>query len=202
MFTGIVEDVGKIEKKILQKTGEYLIRIKCNMLNTKNFKLGESIAVNGVCLTVTKSGKTYFETLASLETLSKTNLGNKSVNDHVNLERAMKANGRFGGHIVSGHVDTLGKVTNVKKAGKSVEYWFRINKKLTKYIIEKGSITIDGISLTINRVRVNTFSVNIIPHTSQNTISNSWLNKSEVNLEFDMIAKYIEKMVKKWKVYS
>ena len=197
MFTGIVEDVGKIEKKILQKTGEYLIRIKCNMLNTKNFKLGESIAVNGVCLTVTKSGKTYFETLASLETLSKTNLGNKSVNDHVNLERAMKANGRFGGHIVSGHVDTLGKVTNVKKAGKSVEYWFRINKKLTKYIIEKGSITIDGISLTINRVRVNTFSVNIIPHTSQNTISNSWLNKSEVNLEFDMIAKYVEKMVKK-----
>ena len=197
MFTGIVEDVGKIEKKILQKTGEYLIRIKCNMLNTKNFKLGESIAVNGVCLTVTKSGKTYFETLASLETLSKTNLGNKSVNNHVNLERAMKANGRFGGHIVSGHVDTLGKVTNVKKAGKSVEYWFRINKKLTKYIIEKGSITIDGISLTINRVRVNTFSVNIIPHTSQNTISNSWLNKSEVNLEFDMIAKYIEKMVKK-----
>ena len=197
MFTGIVEDVGKIEKKILQKTGEYLIRIKCNMLNTKNFKLGESIAVNGVCPTVTKSGKTYFETLASLETLSKTNLGNKSVNDHVNLERAMKANGRFGGHIVSGHVDTLGKVTNVKKAGKSVEYWFRINKKLTKYIIEKGSITIDGISLTINRVRVNTFSVNIIPHTSQNTISNSWLNKSEVNLEFDMIAKYVEKMVKK-----
>ena len=197
MFTGIVEDVGKIEKKILQKTGEYLIRIKCNMLNTKNFKLGESIAVNGVCLTVTKSGKTYFETLASLETLSKTNLGNKSVNDHVNLERALKANGRFGGHIVSGHVDTLGKVTNVKKAGKSVEYWFRINKKLTKYIIEKGSITIDGISLTINRVRVNTFSVNIIPHTSQNTISNSWLNKSEVNLEFDMIAKYVEKMVKK-----
>ena len=197
MFTGIVEDVGKIEKKILQKTGEYLIRIKCNMLNTKNFKLGESIAVNGVCPTVTKSGKTYFETLASLETLSKTNLGNKSVNDHVNLERAMKANGRFGGHIVSGHVDTLGKVTNVKKAGKSVEYWFRINKKLTKYIIEKGSITIDGISLTINIVRVNTFSVNIIPHTSQNTISNSWLNKSEVNLEFDMIAKYIEKMVKK-----
>tara|TARA_Y100000996_G_scaffold312785_1_gene249061 strand:- start:646 stop:1248 length:603 start_codon:yes stop_codon:yes gene_type:complete len=197
LFTGIVEDVGKIEKKILQKTGEYLIRIKCNTLNTKNFKLGESIAVNGVCLTVTKSGKTYFETLASLETLSKTNLGNKSVNDHVNLERAMKANGRFGGHIVSGHVDTLGKVTNVKKAGKSVEYWFRINKKLTKYIIEKGSITIDGISLTINRVRVNTFSVNIIPHTSQNTISNSWLNKSEVNLEFDMIAKYIEKMVKK-----
>ena len=197
MFTGIVEDVGKIEKKILQKTGEYLIRIKCNMLNTKNFKLGESIAVNGVCLTVTKSGKTYFETLASLETLSKTNLGNKSVNDHENLETAMKANGRFGGHIVSGHVDTLGKVTNVKKAGKSVEYWFRINKKLTKYIIEKGSITIDGISLTINRVRVNTFSVNIIPHTSQNTISNSWLNKSEVNLEFDMIAKYIEKMVKK-----
>ena len=197
MFTGIVEDVGKIEKKILQKTGEYLIRIKCNMLNTKNFKLGESIAVNGVCLTVTKSGKTYFETLASLETLSKTNLGNKSVNDYVNLERAMKANGRFGGHIVSGHVDTLGKVTNVKKAGKSVEYWFRINKKLTKYIIEKGSITIDGISLTINIVRVNIFSVNIIPHTSQNTISNSWLNKSEVNLEFDMIAKYIEKMVKK-----
>ena len=197
LFTGIVEDVGKIEKKILQKTGEYLIRIKCNMLNTKNFKLGESIAVNGVCLTVTKSGKTYFETLASLETLSKTNLGNKSVNDHVNLERAMKANGRFGGHIVSGHVDTLGKVTNVKKAGKSVEYWFRINKKLTKYIIEKGSITIDGISLPINRVRVNTFSVNIIPHTSENTISNSWLNKSEVNLEFDMIAKYIEKMVKK-----
>ena len=117
--------------------------------------------------------------------------------DFVNLERAMKANGRFGGHIVSGHVDVLGKVVNVINVGKSFEYWFRINKKMNKYIIEKGSITIDGISLTVNKVKENTFSVNIIPHTSENTISNSWVRGSMVNLEFDMIAKYIEKMVKK-----
>lgn len=197
LFTGIVEEVGRIQKIVSQKTGEFLLRIECNKMNPHTFKLGESISVNGTCLTVTKRGKTFFETLASLETLSKTNLSDKNAKDFVNLERAMKANGRFGGHIVSGHVDVLGKVVNVINVGKSFEYWFRINKKMNKYIIEKGSITIDGISLTVNKVKENTFSVNIIPHTSENTISNSWVRGSMVNLEFDMIAKYIEKMVKK-----
>jgi len=197
LFTGIIEKVGKIKKISLLDSGEYLIRIECKSLRPYNFSIGESIAVNGICLTVTQKGKTYFDTLASRETLSKTNLSNNNKNLTVNLERAMKANSRFGGHIVSGHIDETGVVTKVKKSGKSIEYWFKIDKNFNKYIIEKGSIAVDGISLTINKVIKNQFTVNIIPHTSENTISDLWKKGSIVNLEFDMIAKYVEKMVER-----
>lgn len=197
MFTGIIEKVGKIKRTNLQITGEYLITIECKSLTPDRFIIGESISVNGICLTVTKKGKTYFSTLASKETLSKTNLSKNKKDSKVNLERAMRANSRFGGHIVSGHIDEVGVVTKVKKSGKSIQYWFKIDKKASKYIIEKGSIAIDGISLTINKVIKNEFTVNIIPHTTKNTISGEWKKGSLVNLEFDMIAKYVEKMVKK-----
>ena len=196
MFTGIVEDVGKIEKKILQKTGEYLIRIKCNMLNTKNFKLGESIAVNGVCLTVTKSGKTYFETLASLETLSKTNLGNKSVNDHVNLERAMKIGDRLDGHMIQGHVDQIGQCTEILE--KNGSWMFTIEHKSSGNItVEKGSIAVNGISLTVVNSNENHFSVAIIPYTYNHTNFNNLSVGDNVNLEFDILGKYIAKMLSK-----
>lgn len=197
LFTGIVEKIGKIKEINSQDTGEYLIKIECRNLKPEKFTIGDSISVNGICLTVVKKTKTYFETLASRETLNKTNLSTLDHGSHVNLERAMKANSRFGGHIVSGHIDLTASVSSIKNSGKSYEYWFKIKKKFNKYIISKGSIAIDGISLTVNEVRDDKFSVNIIPHTSNNTTSNFWKIGSKVNLEFDMIAKYVEKMVVK-----
>jgi riboflavin synthase len=197
LFTGIVEKVGAISIINLQESGDYLIRIECKSLKPNSFLLGESISVNGICLTVTKKTKTYFETFASKETLGKTSLSKLKSNSKVNLERAMKVNGRFGGHIVSGHIDSTGVISKVENSGKSIQYWFRISKKHSKYIISKGSITIDGISLTVNEVKGSIFSVNIIPHTTSNTISKTWLKGSIVNLEFDMIAKYVEKMMLK-----
>tara|TARA_B100001142_G_scaffold101279_3_gene103405 strand:+ start:686 stop:1279 length:594 start_codon:yes stop_codon:yes gene_type:complete len=197
MFTGLVEEVGKISKIEKTSTGEYLIQVKCSLISPQKLSIGESVAVNGICLTVVNKSKGSFKTLASKETLSRSNLSNKVKGSYVNLERAMKAESRFGGHIVSGHIDTTAKVKSVYEAGKSNEYWFEIKKKFGKYIIEKGSVAIDGISLTINEVNSTSFSVNIIPHTSDNTLSNTWKKDVLVNLEFDMIGKYIERLIKK-----
>lgn len=196
MFTGIVEEVGILSKIENINSGEKLITIKCKKILKPKLKLGDSISINGTCLTVTKFGKTFFSILTSLETLSKTNLGKRKVGDLINLERAMIANGRFGGHIVSGHIDSIGEIISLKKSGKSTEYWFKIKSKFKKYLIDKGSICIDGISLTVNQVKNNTFSVNIIPHTDSETNSKTWKRNQKVNLEFDQVAKYLEKLVK------
>jgi len=197
LFTGIIEEVGKISNIKKLKSGEHLLSISCKKINPGRLSIGDSIAVNGACLTVTKKGKTFFETLASKETLSKTNLEKKILNSLVNLERAMKTNGRFGGHIVSGHIDLTATVEKIQKVGKSIRYWFKIKKSFRKYIIEKGSITIDGISLTINDIDRNSFSVNIIPYTLSNTVSSNWKKNDFVNIEFDIIAKYIESLITK-----
>tara|TARA_A100001388_G_scaffold277655_1_gene270278 strand:+ start:15496 stop:16089 length:594 start_codon:yes stop_codon:yes gene_type:complete len=196
LFTGIVEEIGILSKIENINSGEKLITIKCKKILKPKLKLGDSISINGTCLTVTKFGKTFFSILTSLETLSKTNLGKKKVGDLINLERAMIANGRFGGHIVSGHIDSIGEIISLKKSGKSTEYWFKIKSKFKKYLIDKGSICIDGISLTVNQVKNNTFSVNIIPHTDSETNSKTWKRNQKVNLEFDQVAKYLEKLVK------
>ena len=196
MFTGIVEEIGTLSKIENISSGEKLITIKCKKILKPKLKLGDSISINGTCLTVTKFGKTFFSILTSLETLSKTNLGKRKVGDLINLERAMKANGRFGGHIVSGHIDSIGEIISLKKSGKSTEYWFKIKSKFKKYLIDKGSICIDGISLTVNEVKNNTFSVNINPHTDSETNSKAWKRNQKVNLEFDQVAKYLEKLVK------
>ena len=196
MFTGIVEEIGILSKIENINSGEKLITIKCKKILKPKLKLGDSISINGTCLTVTKFGKTFFSILTSLETLSKTNLGKRKVGDLINLERAMKANCRFGGHIVSGHIDSIGEIISLKKSGKSTEYWFKIKSKFKKYLIDKGSICIDGISLTVNQVKNNTFSVNIIPHTDSETNSKTWKRNQKVNLEFDQVAKYLEKLVK------
>ena len=196
MFTGIVEEIGILSKIENISSGEKLITINCKKILKPKLKLGDSISINGTCLTVTKFGKTFFSILTSHETLSKTNLGKRKVGDLINLERAMKANGRFGGHIVSGHIDSIGEIISLKKSGKSTEYWFKIKSKFKKYLIDKGSICIDGISLTVNQVKNNTFSVNIIPHTDSETNSKVWKRNQKVNLEFDQVAKYLEKLVK------
>ncbi len=195
MFTGIVEEVGRISSIKKLKSGEYVLSIKCKKISPSNLSIGDSVAVNGACLTVTKKDKSSFQTLASRETLQKTNLKQEKTKSFVNLERAMEASSRFDGHIVSGHIDSTGTIRKIEKSGKSICYWFYVKKKFRKYIIEKGSIAIDGISLTINDIKGDLFSVNIIPHTSSKTNSTNWKKNDLVNIEFDIIAKYIESLI-------
>jgi riboflavin synthase len=195
LFTGIVEEVGKISSIKKLKSGEYILSIKCKKISPSTLSIGDSVAVNGACLTVTKKNKSSFQTLASRETLQKTNLKEEKTKSFVNLERAMKANSRFDGHIVSGHIDSTGTIRKIEESGKSIRYWFYVKKKFRKYIIEKGSISINGISLTINDIKGDLFSVNIIPHTSSKTNSMNWKKDDLVNIEFDIIAKYIESLI-------
>lgn len=193
MFTGIVEEIGKV---ISVKTGQ-----KSSVLSIQgdvifhDLKLGDSIAVNGVCLTVSSYDKNIFISDVMSETLKRSSLGLLKIGSRVNLERAMAADGRFGGHIVSGHIDGIGTISTILKDDNAV--WFTINttEKVMKYIVEKGSIAIDGISLTIAEVQDNYFRVSIIPHTSKSTILLSKRIGDTVNLENDIIGKYIEKLL-------
>jgi riboflavin synthase len=194
MFTGIVEDVGKVrEIKIKSKDVLFIIQVK--NINAGEISLGESIAINGTCLTVISSGKNNFTVEASHETLKRTNLSKLKVGSKVNLERALKIGGRLGGHIVNGHVDGIGKVESIEKRGKSIEIWFSLPEALSRYVVEKGSIAVDGVSLTINAVNGNRFSVNIIPYTQDATIFAELRPGDLVNIECDIIGKYVEKFV-------
>lgn len=195
MFTGIIEEVGQIAQ--IKKQGEFaLVTVKAKKVLT-DVQLGDSIAVNGVCLTVTSFTKEQFTADVMSETLKRTSLGELSLNSPVNLERAMAANGRFGGHIVSGHIDGTGTVAEITPADNAT--WYRINAspKLLRYIIEKGSITIDGISLTVVDVNDESFRVSIIPHTIKETNLGSKKIGSLVNLENDIVGKYIEQFLLK-----
>lgn len=194
MFTGIIEDIGII-KKIDDGIKEKVYTISVKKIDVTELVLGESIAVNGICLTVVAIGKSSFTVEASHETLSKTNLAKVMISTQVNLERALKASERFGGHIVTGHIDGTGKVVSIKNVGKSFEYWFSVPIEMTKYLIKKGSVAIDGISLTVNEVDKNKFSVNIIPYTQKETTISSCSVNDEVNIECDIIGKYIEKLM-------
>ena len=193
MFTGIIEEVGKIAK--IQKQGEFAVLTINGSKVLEDVQLGDSIAVNGVCLTVTTFGNDFFTADVMSETLNRTSLSEVQVGSPVNLERAMAANGRFGGHIVSGHIDGTGAVASITPADNAV--WYRINTspKIMRYIIEKGSITIDGISLTVVDCDESGFRVSIIPHTIANTNLGSKKVGSIVNLENDVIGKYVEKLL-------
>lgn len=194
MFTGIVEDVGKV-REIKTKSKDVLFIIQVKHIDAGEIGLGESIAVNGTCLTVISSGKNNFTVEASHETLKRTNLSKLKVGSKVNLERALKIGGRLGGHIVNGHVDGIGKVESIEKRGKSIEIWFSLPEELSRYVVEKGSIAVDGVSLTINAVNGNRFSVNIIPYTQDATIFAELRSGDLVNIECDIIGKYVEKFV-------
>jgi riboflavin synthase len=194
MFTGIVEDVGKV-REIKTKSKDVLFIIQVKHIDAGEIGLGESIAVNGTCLTVISSGKNNFTVEASHETLKRTNLSKLKVGSKVNLERALKIGGRLGGHIVNGHVDGIGKVESIEKRGKSIEIWFSLPEALSRYVVEKGSIAVDGVSLTINAVNGNRFSVNIIPYTQDATIFAELRPGDLVNIECDIIGKYVEKFV-------
>lgn len=194
MFTGIIEEIGTI---IGLKKGakSSQIDVKASKI-FDDLKLGDSVATNGVCLTVTAIKGDIFSVDIMNITLSRSSLADLKVGQKVNLERAMLANGRFGGHIVSGHIDGIGEIISIKKDDIAIWYQIKTSNELMKYIIEKGSIAIDGISLTVAKIGANDFSVSIIPHTAKETILSLKVAGDTVNLENDMIGKYIEKFTK------
>lgn len=192
MFTGLIEEVGTV-KNILKNTLGAIIKINASF--SKELLIGDSVAVNGVCTTVVNKTDVDFSVELSNQTLKVSNLSSIKNNDKVNLERALLVSQRFNGHIVSGHVDTTTFLSSIKNDGLATFYTFLLNDEHQKYIIEKGSITINGVSLTIVEVDKNSFKVCIIPHTAAKTnISNLKINDI-VNIEFDIIGKYVEKML-------
>ncbi len=193
MFTGIVEEVGKITIIKLQHKS-CVLTIEGRLI-FDDIKLGDSIAVNGVCLTVSDiSNKTFIADVMS-ETLSRSSLGTLKVGSLVNLERSMPVYGRFGGHIVSGHIDGTGSIVSINKEDNAVWYTIKSEKNLMKYIVEKGSITVDGISLTVANITRDSFNISIIPHTAKNTTLLVKTVGDIVNLENDIISKYVEKLL-------
>ena len=193
MFTGIIEEIGKI-KEISRNSTSNKITIECKKVLAET-DLGASIAVNGVCLTVVNLLQEGFIADVSPETSKVTTLNDLRVGDFVNLERAMGAKGRFGGHIVSGHIDGRGKCLNCVKQGEFYELNIELTLELSKYVIRKGSIAIDGISLTIAEIDNNSINVAIIPHTYENTNLKKLKRGDFVNIEVDMVAKYVEKFL-------
>ena len=194
MFTGIIEEIGQIKHIALGTKSSAMIIGADKVLD--DVKIGDSISTNGVCLTVSRFGSDYFEADVMAETMRRTNFRELRPGDKVNLERAMQLNGRFGGHIVSGHVDGTGVIVSMKKEENAVWVSIGTNENVLKYIVEKGSITIDGISLTVAYVDDHIFKVSIIPHTgAQTTLLGKKIGDS-VNLENDLIGKYVEKMLK------
>lgn len=196
MFTGIIEEVGTI-KNILHKGNNLQLSIAADKI-LKDISLGDSISVNGVCLTVTRFTESYFNVDVSPETYNITNLKFLKTFSKVNLEPALTLSKPLGGHIVSGHVDAVGKIISVKKINEFLEIVVEFPEKIGKYMIEKGSIAIDGISLTINALSKNSLSLMIIPHTLGNTTLIEKKVGEIVNIEVDLIAKYIENFVKKY----
>lgn len=193
MFTGIIEEKGKVQNiSIAGVSGS--IRIQASRV-LEGTKTGDSIAVNGVCLTVTSMSNGAFTADVMAETFRRTNLGSLQSGDFVNLERAMAADGRFGGHIVSGHIDGTGTISELKKEGNAVWVKIEADCSILNLIVEKGSICIDGISLTVAYVDRNCFKVSIIPHTGEETTLLSKKVNDKVNLENDVVAKYVEKLL-------
>ena len=193
MFTGIVEEIGVI-KNITKGVNSEKLLIHCNKV-LEETKLGDSICTNGVCLTVTDINDHSFQADVMTETLLRSNLGNLTLGSEVNLERALTLSSRLGGHIVSGHIDGVGKIVSLKRIDNSIEVTIEAKLSILKYIIEKGSITIDGISLTVTYVDNKAFKVCIIPHTGENTILLKKKVGESVNLECDILGKYVERLL-------
>jgi len=196
MFTGIIEAVGTIQSLQITAKGARLT-IDAGSLDMSDVKLGDSIATNGICLTVVELSAQSYSVDVSNETLQRTCFGNYQQGQQVNLEKAMLPTTRFGGHMVSGHVDAKTKVRSIKNNGNSIEYWLALPKEFAHYVSEKGSITIDGISLTVNALSDNQFRLTIVPHTLEQTIMKHYQVGSEVNVEVDLIARYLERLLTK-----
>jgi riboflavin synthase len=195
MFTGIIEDVGTIIG-IDKSGGKWEFHVKSALLPPPVAE-GDSVAIDGVCLTATKIRGDVFSADASLETLSLTTLKEKKAGERINVERAMRSDGRFGGHMVMGHVDGMGTITGMKKEGDSIRLEVEVEADLSRYIVKKGSIAIDGISLTVNEQRDNIFFVNIIPYTASRATIGGKNLRDRVNIETDIVGKYIERFIVK-----
>ncbi len=194
MFTGIIEAIGEVVA-LQPKNGDVRLRIKTHNLDLADVRLGDSIATNGVCLTVVELPGDGFWADVSRETLDNTSLPDWKVGQRVNLEKALTPQTRLGGHIVSGHVDGVGEVVSRHADARSERFRIRAPNSLAKYIAHKGSITVDGTSLTVNKVDGAEFELNIVPHTLQMTIMGSYKAGSRINLEVDVLARYLERLM-------
>lgn len=192
VFTGIVEECGTV-LDVLKNGVSGSVQIQASTV-LEGTKTGDSIAVNGVCLTVTKLTKSSFTADVMAETFRRTNLGSLGKNSRVNLERAMAADGRFGGHIVSGHIDGTGVISRIKEEGNAVWIYISAPQSILNLIVEKGSVAVDGISLTVAAVSDKEFAVSVIPHTRENTALSGKKTGAVVNLENDIIGKYVQKL--------
>jgi riboflavin synthase len=200
MFTGIIEEIGEVFQ-IQQGAKSLKIKIKASKV-IEDVSVGDSIAVNGICLTVCEFNDNTFSADVMAETIRKSSMSGLKMGSRVNLERAMSANGRFGGHIVSGHIDGIGKIENIKPEDNAIWFTISTTKDLSKYIVKKGSIAIDGISLTVADVKGDVFKVSIIPHTAKETILSIKKSGDVVNLECDIVGKYIEKLINRGETSS
>lgn len=200
MFTGIIEELGTIRNIATAQDGARL-QVSAKIV-LSDAKLGNSIAVNGVCLTVVEQAADWFAADVSAETLRRTSLKQARIGSRINLERAMSATSRFGGHIVQGHVDGTGELLEAKAVGKSWTVRIGFPSELARYIVEKGSITVDGISLTVAKLGTNWFEIAVIPHTWNVTNLSTLTRGATVNLEVDIIAKYVERMIGAYAVPS
>ena len=194
MFTGIIQAIGEV-RGMQQRSGDMRLQIATGKLDLADVALGDSIAVNGVCLTAVELPGDGFVADVSNETLSLTSLGKLGLGSPVNLEKALTLQTRLGGHLVSGHVDGLGEVLERSEDARSIRFRVRAPSELARYIAHKGSITVDGTSLTVNAVDGDVFELNIVPHTLQETIMSGYKAGSRVNLEVDLVARYLERLL-------
>lgn len=193
MFTGIISAIGEIAE-LEHRQGDVRISIYAPELGFDDVRLGDSIACNGVCLTAVELIANGFIADVSVETLSLTTIEHWALNSRINLEKAMQASDRFGGHIVSGHVDGIGEVVSLHEDARSWRFTIKAPDNLAKYIAQKGSITVDGTSLTVNVVNGSEFELNIVPHTMIHTVISDYQVGTKVNLEVDLIARYLERL--------
>jgi riboflavin synthase len=196
MFTGIIQAKGSIAA-LERHGGDVRLSVQSDNLPFASYEVGESIAVNGVCLTAVALRADGFDTDVSVETLDVTSLGGLGVGDNVNLEPSLSLGDRLGGHLVSGHVDCLGTVTGRKADARSIRISVEIPEEFARYVARKGSVTVDGVSLTVNDVSATSFEVNIIPHTADVTIIGDYAVGTNVNVEVDLLARYIERLLAK-----
>ncbi|WP_417806098.1 riboflavin synthase [Thalassospira lucentensis] len=194
MFTGIITDIAQVRS--IEKTGDTRFEFTTSFDTTK-IDLGASIACNGACMTVIETGDDWFAIEASAESLDKTTLGDLSVGSKVNLEQATRVGDELGGHIVSGHVDGVAVLTKRIPEGDSLRLTFEVPEAFAKYIASKGSVTLEGVSLTVNEVDGNTFGINLIPHTQTHTTLGSKHPGDRINFEIDMLARYVARMLGK-----
>lgn len=192
MFTGLVSDLGQLQESTGNEDRRFRIATSYPL---DEVAIGASIACNGCCLSVVEKGSDWFAVDVSGETLSKTTLGNWQPGQPVNLERALRLGDELGGHLVSGHVDGMAQILEVRPEGESLRFSFRAPEELARYIAPKGCITLDGVSLTVNEVEGTVFGVNIIPHTAQVTTFGRYETGDRVNLEIDLLARYVARLM-------